>query len=461
MSQASTTSLTNISSVADITLWGLTRLGRRLRFVAWLGVAAPCIFFLAQPFLLPISLDEVTSTSKFQQLQGDLLKSANIEFAQQLDAFRKNDPKPNANQLQEFSKSVRRQIRKDATYTSSVNPFWFVSIKVYADFQYESTDGPSQINLPREAEATIGNNLHLDSLPATFAVTLLLIFLPLALARTEAPRQEPTAADQSREILTKQLIASIDQVQFVRTMALFQLAAGVLVAFMGIVVYAIYFAPEENNANELAWLAHRQSAVDRVLVAGTFGPGPVTEAFDRATTATTPGRFEDKSPSFAASASPSGAATPTLENLVAIHKQLSTIDPKFFNPPSWWDRINWTVITRGVGILIFIEAVAWFLLQQYRRAMEDYKEFQRRAIKRGNIVAAHAMLSSTTLNDGEKSVLAALLTEDLTGVLRKDETTEGNQRVGIPDEGSPIFALLRDLLSTVTGQAGGGTTKPT
>ena len=52
----------------------------------------------------------------------------------------------------------------------------------------------------------------------------------------------------------------------------------------------------------------------------------------------------------------------------------------------------WTYLTfsiRPAGALIFIEAIAWFLLRQYRALIEDYKIFHRMYLKRANYLIAY------------------------------------------------------------------------
>ena len=451
----------------------LGRLGRRARFVVWLGLTVPCVIWLVEPLVRVVSDDEVTGSSAFKKMKADVLNDVVADFTQRLADFKRSlSAPPDLTKLPDLEKTTRQQVHITKEYSHFVNPFWSVS------FVVEGTYAGTEPNLTDPEPGFARENLHLNSLVATFVITLLLIFLPLAIARTGPPISEidPIPSDGTREILIKQVMASLDQVQFVRTMALFQLAAGVLVAFMGIVVYGLYSTETSSRDNHLVWLSQRQMMADRTLVASALG-GDAARPYQSAAMyspyilSSTASLFS--APSLSAyrvafpdllstkpqPAAPAKVTKLTLDNLLALHKSLSTVDPKFFAEPNWWQLVNWSVVTRGLGILIFIEAVAWFLLQQYRRSMEDYKEFQRRAIKRGNVTAAHSMLSKSELTREERVVLAALLTEDLTGRIRQGESIDAIERAKIPDEASPVFSLFRDILSTVVG-TGSAQSKP-
>jgi hypothetical protein len=79
---------------------------------------------------------------------------------------------------------------------------------------------------------------------------------------------------------------------------------------------------------------------------------------------------------------------------------------------------------KASAMLIFIEAIAWFLLRQYRSLIEDYKSFYRYYMRRANYLASAKMAIENSDKDLIVSVVKTLLSEDLTGRLKKDETTE-------------------------------------
>ena len=79
---------------------------------------------------------------------------------------------------------------------------------------------------------------------------------------------------------------------------------------------------------------------------------------------------------------------------------------------------------RSFSMLVFIEAIAWFLLRQYRALIEDYKSFYRYYMRRANYLAA-LKISNQNRDDKQSGLIVrTFLTEDLTGRLKKDETTE-------------------------------------
>lgn len=103
---------------------------------------------------------------------------------------------------------------------------------------------------------------------------------------------------------------------------------------------------------------------------------------------------------------------------------------------------------RPVGILVFIEAVAWFLLRQYRAIIEDYKAFHRMYLKRANYLVSFKILSSYEDKGSELPLVVSLLQEDLSGILHSGDTTEGLEVQRAP-ENNPVFALLNTLAKSV------------
>src|ERR1700730_1275815 len=91
--------------------------------------------------------------------------------------------------------------------------------------------------------------------------------------------------------------------------------------------------------------------------------------------------------------------------------------------------------SRALGMLIFVETIAWFLLRQYRSLVEDYKWFYRLYLKRQNYLAA--LLITTEVGgakDARTSISQALMAEDLSGQLRKGITTETLEGFKLIDE---------------------------
>lgn len=96
---------------------------------------------------------------------------------------------------------------------------------------------------------------------------------------------------------------------------------------------------------------------------------------------------------------------------------------------------------RPAGVLFFVEAIAWFLLRQYRALIEDYKWFHRIYMKRCNYLAALLLLEKDKVRKEDMFLAAALVNEDLSGKLRKGETTESLESVKTPESG-PVAQLL-------------------
>lgn len=79
---------------------------------------------------------------------------------------------------------------------------------------------------------------------------------------------------------------------------------------------------------------------------------------------------------------------------------------------------------KSTAMLIFIEAIAWFLLRQYRALIEDYKSFYRYYMRRANYLASLKLVTEASDASLRARLVEALLGEDLSGRLRQGETTE-------------------------------------
>jgi hypothetical protein len=101
---------------------------------------------------------------------------------------------------------------------------------------------------------------------------------------------------------------------------------------------------------------------------------------------------------------------------------------------------------RSAGMLIFLEAIAWFLLRQYRNLIEDFKSFHRIYMKRANYLAAITVLDKEAVRSEDLLLVTALLGEDLSGKLASGETTESLENM--KNEGvNPVFNLVHDALA--------------
>jgi hypothetical protein len=97
---------------------------------------------------------------------------------------------------------------------------------------------------------------------------------------------------------------------------------------------------------------------------------------------------------------------------------------------------------RPTGVLIFVEAIAWFLLRQYRALIEDYKWFHRLYMKRANYLAAMRILEKSAVRPEDLYIVASLAGENLSDRMKKDETTESLQRLQMSDD-NPVSEILK------------------
>ncbi len=107
-------------------------------------------------------------------------------------------------------------------------------------------------------------------------------------------------------------------------------------------------------------------------------------------------------------------------------------------------------LLRAFGMLFFIEAVAWFLLRQYRQLVDDQKWAFSQYLKRSNFLAASEMTEND--KDGKMALLASILQEDHSGRLSPGQTTE--QLEGAKTNASnPIFDLVGKLIDRNSGDS--------
>jgi len=100
-----------------------------------------------------------------------------------------------------------------------------------------------------------------------------------------------------------------------------------------------------------------------------------------------------------------------------------------------------------MGVLIFIEAIAWFLLKQYRAIIQDYKFFHKMYLKRANYLIAYRTISGKEdVSDQELIFITSLLSEDLSEKLKEGESTESLENLKSPTP-NPIFSVLSNILA--------------
>jgi hypothetical protein len=108
---------------------------------------------------------------------------------------------------------------------------------------------------------------------------------------------------------------------------------------------------------------------------------------------------------------------------------------------------------KSTVMLVFLEAIAWFLLRQYRALMEDYKSFYRYCMRRSNYLAAFKLATERDEKLMGK-IVDTLLAEDLTGRLKRDETTEAleGQRVIEPNFAETVVTKTSEVAQRALGQ---------
>jgi hypothetical protein len=108
---------------------------------------------------------------------------------------------------------------------------------------------------------------------------------------------------------------------------------------------------------------------------------------------------------------------------------------------------------KSTAMLIFLEAIAWFLLRQYRALIEDYKSFYRYYMRRANYLAAFKLAAEHSNQKLMGDVVETLLAEDLTGRLKRGETTETleSQRVIEPNFAETVVAKTSEVAQRAFG----------
>jgi hypothetical protein len=105
---------------------------------------------------------------------------------------------------------------------------------------------------------------------------------------------------------------------------------------------------------------------------------------------------------------------------------------------------------RSFAMLIFIEAIAWFLLRQYRSLIEDYKSFYRHYMRRANYLAAVKLSDQKQDKELYNKIIETLLAEDLTGRMNKDQTTDTleGQKLIDANFAETVFSKWFELMQT-------------
>lgn len=99
-------------------------------------------------------------------------------------------------------------------------------------------------------------------------------------------------------------------------------------------------------------------------------------------------------------------------------------------------------LVRSLGLVAFIEAIAWFFLKQYRVLVEDSKSYHRMYLKRSNTLAALALASEPREGgtDLTAAVVTALLADPVFEHLAQGESTEPLEAQRTP--GGPVVGEI-------------------
>ena len=100
---------------------------------------------------------------------------------------------------------------------------------------------------------------------------------------------------------------------------------------------------------------------------------------------------------------------------------------------------------RPLGMLLFVEAIAWFLLRQYRALIEDYKVFHRVYLRRANLLAALRITSDSQVSAATLPVVTTLLSD---GMYEPSAAVDSDSKNGDSGQGqaAPAFELLRTVV---------------
>lgn len=101
-------------------------------------------------------------------------------------------------------------------------------------------------------------------------------------------------------------------------------------------------------------------------------------------------------------------------------------------------------------MLLFIEAVAWFLLKQYRALLDEYKYYYRFAQRRADFLIAYMTSPGQLTKEVELLLITTLLQEPAPLVLRQGESTESLEARKV-DSANPVLDFAVQVLDRLPG----------
>lgn len=106
---------------------------------------------------------------------------------------------------------------------------------------------------------------------------------------------------------------------------------------------------------------------------------------------------------------------------------------------------------RPIGMLIFIEALAWFLLKQYRSVSDEYVRFLKASNRSANLLSAFLTLNEKSTAKERQQIIEHMLKTNDSIILKKGETTEYIENQKISNKNpvlDPSLTLLEKLIKS-------------
>jgi hypothetical protein len=138
-----------------------------------------------------------------------------------------------------------------------------------------------------------------------------------------------------------------------------------------------------------------------------------------------------------------------LNRLFAYNEKILELDMKQEEGRGWLQG-NYAIMVRSLrsfALFLALEAIAWFLLRQYRFAISDFKQLFRMYTRRETHYLAFKVtqVGSATSDGAMTAVAATMLQEDFSGRLSIDQTTEELEERKLVEE-NPVTSLWRSIL---------------
>jgi len=307
--------------------------------------------------------------------------------------------------------------KRSQSLERTIEPTWLTTASIHLSAKWDD-DKKRLANIERSIR---GPDVRVDRLALIIASWLLAVMLLVLGPGLATPSVSPLQLFErdrlpAENILEKEAEFARTQAQALYSRSTLLLLGGILIAFLGVVVFYLAL-PQES---QIPVRAQRLQFAHRVLLGedgalGLFGPDdPVVRR--RLYEMTEERRFRSR-----AGVKPEETARTTIETLVEKSpEQFASVVKEVLAPVSFKDVLSehFARALRPFGILIFIEGIAWFLLRQYRSLMEDYKAFNRGYIRRVNtLVAYKLLLENPKPTTATTAFIGALFSEDLSGRL--------------------------------------------